>query len=295
MTIDRHGPEELPPELDRLHEELASLDIVERPSFGPELQAELERAWSELRARRAARSHWRRPVAIAATAAALVLVTVPQARASLVRLVTLATASPVDPTGSEAASIRTAVDVQDRPVFVPEPARAVASQAEREPTVAWADEPITTLVPDIAYPAIRNPGEAEAIVQLHYPPRLQRRGVGGSVRMILWVDESGSVLEREVVRSSGIPGLDRAALAAAPKLRFTPARRRGEPVGTWVEFDIIFRSAFAVPDAPRVADVDLPFTDAVDLADPVIPPEPVGSEDVPPIIPTRSGGLRAYW
>lgn len=54
MTKDRKNIREpvLPPELAGLDAELSSLRYEERPSFGPELEAELAREWMSLRGRR---------------------------------------------------------------------------------------------------------------------------------------------------------------------------------------------------------------------------------------------------
>jgi TonB family protein len=70
--------------------------------------------------------------------------------------------------------------------------------------------------------------------------RLQRAGVGGSVALRVWVDSTGSVDLVNLVEGSGVPELDRAALQVAPSIRFRPAVRRGQAVGTWVQFPIVF-------------------------------------------------------
>ncbi len=294
MTIDRKGRDELPPSLESLHEELSSIEIWERPSFGPELEAELEQSYTEQVAA-ARKGAWKVPLRVAAVAAALAIAAAPQARASLVKLVHLGLGAD-GPAAPEQRQVVPQVAVREhRPVFVPEPAER--SEPQPAAPVAWASEPITRLVPDIAYPAIRNEAEAEAIVALHYPPRLQRQGVGGAVRLILWVDEGGAVREHEIVRSSGVERLDRAALQAAPMLRFSPARRQAQPVGTWVEFDVQFRppSQFRIPEAPVVADLaDVSIGVHIDLDDKVVPPEPTGEGNPPPVVANAgNSGIRA--
>lgn len=296
MTLNRFERGRLTPDLEELHAELASIEIGERQSFAPELQAELESAHAELQKA----PPRRRPVLtatlqVAAAAAALAVISVPGARASLVRLVTSAVSGSEQPQPTPQLATGFIPAAEDRPVFVAKTASEPASQEEQ--SVSWASEPITSLAPDIRYPSLRSQEEARAIVKLHYPRQLQRRGVTGSVRLILWVDESGSVLDHEVVRSSSIARLDQAALDAAPKLRFTPARRQGEPVGTWVEFDLIFQpsSEFVIPERPVVAELSEPPVEAdLGLDDDVLPPILEGEGTPPPVVSRRgNGGIRA--
>ena len=297
MKLNRFDGGRLTPELEELHAELASIEIEERQSFAPELEAELEGVYAELLAARPRR----RPVRtatlrVAAAAAALALVSVPGARASLVKLVTYAVSGSEQQPVTPQIATRFVPAEEDRPVFVPQTASRTPDTKQEEP-VSWASEPITSIAPDIRYPSLRSQEEARAIVKLHYPPQLQRRGVHGSVRLILWVDESGDVLDHEVVRSSGVERLDRAALAAAPKFRFTPARRQGQPVGTWVEFDVTFQppSEYVLPDAPVVAELSEPPVETdLGLEDDVRPPVLEGGGSPPPVVSRRgNGGIRA--
>lgn len=74
-----------------------------------------------------------------------------------------------------------------------------------------------------------------------YPPHLQGAGVGGTVRVLLWVQPGGDPSQARVAESSGVQGLDTAALRATRSFRFRPATHNGRSVGTWVEFSIRFR------------------------------------------------------
>ena len=78
---------------------------------------------------------------------------------------------------------------------------------------------------------------------VEYPPALFTQGIGGSVELLLYVDSSGVVLPEStrVQRSSGHLALDSAALAAAPRLRYSPATRNGRPVATSFLQPIHFR------------------------------------------------------
>lgn len=232
----------LPEPLERLDAELSSIRYEERPSFAPELEAELAREWQVLRGRS------RRPVRelMVAGLAALLLVGmgVPSARAALVRIaealgVVQPKAAPASPVG------------QPAPMILPEP-DAGLDPAEGHPSGAAVPGPRGLEAPlgpsrDLpvpgalaSVPELLDRGWVEAVIRRHYPMSLQRAGIGGVVGVLLWVDSAGSVGFVNLGSSSGVPDLDRAALQVAPSLRFEPARREGRPVGTWVEFDVRF-------------------------------------------------------
>ncbi|MBA7519180.1 hypothetical protein ES705_11255 [subsurface metagenome] len=55
------------------------------------------------------------------------------------------------------------------------------------------------------------------------------------------VDIDGSIIDAQVLKSSGNQMLDQAALAAARKAKFTPAKQRDKYVRVWVSIPINFR------------------------------------------------------
>jgi protein TonB len=57
---------------------------------------------------------------------------------------------------------------------------------------------------------------------------------------MFWVDTQGVPENVQMREGSGYRSLNYAAMRAARELRFEPATRDGEPVGTWVEFVIHF-------------------------------------------------------
>ena len=81
-----------------------------------------------------------------------------------------------------------------------------------------------------------------------YPRSAWEQRIQGNVLLRLHVTERGAVVPEStsIVRTSGVPSLDSAALAAVPALRFRPARRGGEPVATSVRYPVLFRH----PDGP---------------------------------------------
>jgi TonB family protein len=265
MSASRNSIEPLgglPPELAELDTELAGILLDERPSFGPELRNELAREWARPRPLR--RLGWMRHAAAACLAAlAGVAVAVPPARASLAGGIDRI----LDSLRGEAVATEEEVVVDlpageapplDRELIEPPSPRESRAAAVPEPS---EEEASGGVLPPFqpgrfAYPRLVDPSEGRAVALRHYPADLQQAGIGGIVRLLLWVKEDGSVDSPRIPEqgSSGVLELDRAALRAAPALRFLPALRAGMPVSTWVEFDMVFEPPMAasvveVPEA----------------------------------------------
>jgi len=251
MNNDRHtreSDERLPPELRRLHEELSSIHIEERASFGPELRAELERIWAEEPDEETREPAVRRtPALLAALLGGLIVVSMaaPQARAAFGDLfltvqseVQTLLEEPEDPGVPEVVMDRPEMEAE-APVNRP-PARRAARNAG----------PATTAVVGSgsnAFPDIADREQARTVIEVFYPDDLQSRGVGGTVGLTLRVTEDGTVDGVRLLESSGVPELDEAALDAAQLLDFRPAVRDGVPTATWVRFGVEFR-----PPTPAV-------------------------------------------
>ncbi len=247
---------ELPEDLRALDAELSSIRYEERPSFGPELRAELASEWRSVRTRR----HWPVRQLMAAGIAGLVMggLGVPSARAALVRLVEVVRA----PREARVEAPTTMPSLPllpfDTPAVGGDEFRAVPPRLGAEPPPT----PGTTVPryegPEATFPELVDRSATENLIRDNYPLALQRRGVGGTVRVRLWVDSTGAVDVANVAESSGVPELDRAAVQVAPSFRFTPATRRGKAVGTWVEFDVRFAPLRAGADTAAILDVEVP-------------------------------------
>jgi TonB family protein len=81
-------------------------------------------------------------------------------------------------------------------------------------------------------------------VQADYPADALAQGIEGSVLLQLTVDTEGRVSAAEVVNGLG-HGLDEAALAAARRFVFEPARRDGQPVAAMLRYRYRFSAAAA--------------------------------------------------
>ena len=101
---------------------------------------------------------------------------------------------------------------------------------------------------------------AEAI----YPEEARSAGLAATVLLKVVIEPDGSVRSAEVARGAG-HGFDEAALAAARKLRFEPARLDGAPVASQIDYEVHFENQHvkAAP-APLEAAVegDRPFSAA---------------------------------
>jgi TonB family protein len=76
-------------------------------------------------------------------------------------------------------------------------------------------------------------------VKAEYTDEARRRGITGDVVLEIIVRRDGSVGEVTILQGRGA-GLDQRAVAAVRQWRFSPARRRGEPVDVIVEVAVEF-------------------------------------------------------
>jgi TonB family protein len=91
-------------------------------------------------------------------------------------------------------------------------------------------------------PDITNRVEVTEALRSEYPPLLRNAGIGGTVTVWFYIDETGEVQDTRVQEGSGHAPLDEAALRVASKMHFTPALNRDQPVPVWVAFPITFQA-----------------------------------------------------
>ena len=97
-----------------------------------------------------------------------------------------------------------------------------------------------TFTPFTVRPEIKNRFEIEQTLEREYPPLLREAGIGGSVQVWFFLDESGKVVKTQVAQTSGHLALDQAALSVANIARFTPALNRDKRVPVWISLPITF-------------------------------------------------------
>jgi TonB family protein len=114
--------------------------------------------------------------------------------------------------------------------------------AERPEATAPVDASrFQALAPGMQSPTLRNQAEVEQALKRYYPPLLRDAGIGGTVMVQVWIDETGAVRRHEVAKSSGHPALDAAAQSVAATMEFEPARANGQPKRVVVQIPITFR------------------------------------------------------
>ncbi|MEX1256703.1 MAG: M56 family metallopeptidase [Gemmatimonadota bacterium] len=115
------------------------------------------------------------------------------------------------------------------------------SELEAEAAAArMRDAPAFT--PFEVAPQLRNAPSVQRILESEYPAMLRDAGVGGTVIVHFFIDETGAVGNAAIHESSGQAQLDAAALRAAREFEFAPALNRDRPVPVWVSIPVTFRS-----------------------------------------------------
>jgi protein TonB len=153
----------------------------------------------------------------------------------------------VDPSEDFAVQPRTiTVDPPDVPEIV-EPVEktdeiiAIAVPAEPEPAPSLPAKSTAEVSPSII-PVHADP--RHPLTQPAYPLDAIRRGQEGIVGLQIFVLANGRIGEVRVFKSSGVPALDRAAVAEArAHWRLQPAKRGDESIDGWGNFRIAFRLA----------------------------------------------------
>lgn len=235
---------DLSPALQALDRDLRAIAIEERSSFGVELKARLLEECGRIQAASPRRASWARR-SVASGAVILVVLGILAAPSTRAGLAWLFGPSPAleakDPPPLPASSI-VVTEAFTEAEAAAEPARVAPYR------FADGAPPREFLAPRATLPALLDPDQARRVVAREYPRRLQRVGVGGTVNVLLWAQPDGGAGQARVAESSGVEGLDSAAMRAVRSFLFRPATHGGRPVGTWVQFSIRFRPH--APDSP---------------------------------------------
>jgi protein TonB len=100
------------------------------------------------------------------------------------------------------------------------------------------------------------PGRPFDIVQMEssdFPSGALAAGEAGDTWIMLTVDENGSITGIQILRSSGSPRLDQAAMARATGgWHFTPAKRDGKAIRTILMLDVHWPAQSAPPQTPSL-------------------------------------------
>jgi periplasmic protein TonB len=110
------------------------------------------------------------------------------------------------------------------------------------PSTTGNPEDGPTFTPYTVAPELRNRAVVSRALERNYPPLLRDAGIGGTVNVWFYIDESGRVRQTRLVTSSGQSQLDDAALRVAEVMEFSPALNRDRRVPVWVQLPIVFRA-----------------------------------------------------
>jgi len=110
---------------------------------------------------------------------------------------------------------------------------AVRAAAQAAPAKPVATKPVAEVLS-------RKPSFSEPPRQPNYPSQARRRNQQGVVLVEVRLDERGQQRSLNVLRSSGVESLDRAALEAVAKWRFRPETTGGQAVPSRVQIPIQF-------------------------------------------------------
>jgi TonB family protein len=145
------------------------------------------------------------------------------------------------------AILATACDSADPPAsdVAPDDAPATTTQAPAAQDAVTdvaeipADNPDE--VPPTVPPVLTNASDMARMLQTVYPANLREDGVGGTVGLWVFVDETGEVGEAEVRESSGYAEFDEAALRLVASMEFSPAQdSEGNARAVWISQPIQF-------------------------------------------------------
>ncbi|MGD8394320.1 MAG: TonB family protein [Candidatus Eiseniibacteriota bacterium] len=92
-----------------------------------------------------------------------------------------------------------------------------------------------------AFVAFDTPPRAVRKVEPDYPELARQAHAQGTVHVQVTIDETGRVINAAVIKSDTIQSLEEAAIAAAYKFLFTPAKQRDVPVKARIVLPFRFR------------------------------------------------------
>ncbi len=125
------------------------------------------------------------------------------------------------------------------PDFIPPPEISIQSTAPRPNAITTTSKPPVAAKPVGANkpPVVK----AKNCREPDYPPVSERLGEVGTVVLQLLVGVDGKVTDSKIETSSGFERLDKAAVAALSRCKFTPGEVNGQPTPAWANLKYTFR------------------------------------------------------
>jgi len=135
----------------------------------------------------------------------------------------------------------------ERPKVAVEAEKEVAEEAVETIAITEFQEDIIRTMPTgpeieiVPYCKVEVKPEPINIPKPRYPELARKAGIEGNTVIKALVNIDGTIIDAQVLKSSGNQMLDQAALAAARKAKFTPAKQRDKFVRVWVSIPVRFR------------------------------------------------------
>lgn len=144
----------------------------------------------------------------------------------------------------------------ERPFAPSDPRQVLHFPMETPIPLPPIDDAVTSVDASVDLPVDSGPGTAEVapafvaarvdprrpLTQPPYPPGAIRSGHEGTLTLELRVRTDGKVIDARVMKSSGFPMLDEAAVNEAKRRwKLLPATRGGVAVEDWTRLSVVFR------------------------------------------------------
>jgi protein TonB len=152
----------------------------------------------------------------------------------------------------EVVDVPPELDIPPPPQDIPQPTVPVEAASDEEAESEDVPETSFESFEDLPPPPPPTGGEAGVFLAFDEPPVLtyfekpvypdlaREAGIEGTVRVKVLVAEDGKVLAASVISSDVTPAMEKAALDAARKCRFSPAKQRTTPVKANVMVPFVF-------------------------------------------------------
>jgi periplasmic protein TonB len=140
--------------------------------------------------------------------------------------------------------------IEQPPPYVPPPEVSIELPTEAPPATAITTATnVRPVAPPVAAPPAPKPVAVKPRIdpkrppsQPEYPPTSRRLGEAGTVTLEILVLENGRVGDARVVKSSGFPRLDEAAVREVKRTwRLVPGTENGKPAQMWHQINVTFR------------------------------------------------------
>lgn len=109
-----------------------------------------------------------------------------------------------------------------------------------EPVATVREDPAIPFTPYTVAPRLLNGRDVQRALEAAYPRSLRDAGVGGTVRLLVHIDDKGVVQQSRLGTTSGFESMDAVALDLAELMRFSPALNRDQKVAVWIVIPLIF-------------------------------------------------------